>query len=314
MSEVGIVYYGGDGAGHAMRMMAVAQQIEDRGLTVEMTGGGPGERFLRINDKSHFSPSNLHFVDKIEEGSYIRALAALPISASKRVNDIRGWIKDTNPEILVVDDPVAVIAAVLEGKKFYFLSHWDWSLPEKYIEKIGTFLIHRFISLKAEGFFVPSIWEGGPPNANIVGPLAPKAEDDVETGNFDVLVVPSSLDDVTEEPFDEAKKLGLKLKKVGSEDWDPKPCLQPYIEEADIIICSGYSTIMESAVAGTPCIMIPSSSEQRGVIERMKQFRGFIEYSGDLKEDIDKLQEPSEYSSGATEIAQIIDSNLKIGQ
>jgi hypothetical protein len=310
-SEIaGVVHYGGDGAGHAMRMLAVAEKLEEKDFRVKITGGGPGQKFLRINGRSNFSPTNIHFEKNLHERNIVYAMLKLPLPAFKRVKDIMEWIEGEDIDFLVLDDPIAAIAAFLKRKDFYFLSHWTWRLPESWIDKVGTFFFHRSISAACEGFFCPAIWGDSPPGAEKVGPIAPDDEGDVE--EFDVLVVPSGMKNNIGGIAGELMDAGYDVKEVGSEEWNPKPSLQPFIEEADYVVCSGYSTIMEAAVAGTPCIINPCTSEQRGVAERLKKYSGFRNYSGDIEYDLEEVEGMGGFSNGAEEVADIVsDSRLE---
>jgi UDP:flavonoid glycosyltransferase YjiC (YdhE family) len=307
--KIGVIHYGGDGAGHAMRMLAVAQKAEEKGFDVEITGGGPGRKFLRMNGRSEFSPRNIHFVKDLHEENFAVAMKNMPLSAYGRIKDLRSWIRDSEIDVLVVDDSLAAIAAILERKKFYFLSHWTWQLPGTVTEKASTFIFHRTVLGFCEDFFCPAMWKEKPPGATRVGPLAPEGETR-EIEDFDVLVVPSAVQDVTGEIVEELEENGYSVRKVGSENWEPKPSLQPYIKKADLIVCSGYSTVMEASVAGTPCVILPTTSEQRGVMDRLEEYEGFRRFSGDIIEDLEKISKPEKYENGAEEIAEKLFEDL----
>jgi hypothetical protein len=303
----GILHYAGDGAGHAMRMLAVAQKLEKKGFEVRITGGGPGRKFLRLNGRSDFSPVNIHFEKNMHEMNAFYAFLNLPGPAFRRLKDIISWIDRQERNFLIVDDPIAALAAFLKEMKFYFLSHWTWKLPESWIDRTGTFFFHRAISASCEDFFCPAIWDESPPGAEVVGPLAPQGEEEVD--DFDFLVVPSGMKDDNSRIAKELKRKDYEVREVGSENWSPKPSLQPFIREADYVVCSGYSTVMEAAVAGTPCIINPCTSEQRGIVDRLGGYSGFRSYSGDIEQDLENVGQMESYKNGAEEIAEIVAEN-----
>ncbi|MFB6121765.1 MAG: hypothetical protein ABEJ68_11700, partial [Halobacteriaceae archaeon] len=69
---------------------------------------------------------------------------------------------------------------------------------------------------------------------------------------------------------------GRTVTHVGDPDWEAVPALLPVLERADAVVCAGYSTVMEAAVAGTPCVVVPETNEQRGVARRLRSVEGFV--------------------------------------
>jgi len=61
---------------------------------------------------------------------------------------------------------------------------------------------------------------------------------------------------------------GHTVTVIGDHDWGPVPSLLSVLRRADAVICSGYSTIMEAAVAGTQYVVVPATNEQRYIASR----------------------------------------------
>lgn len=307
--KIGIIYYC-EGAGHSMRMLAVAQALESHGFTTAMTGGGPGERFLQMQGRSTFSPANIQPGNQLHHRSAPSAIVNLASGMMERVRDLRKWLRHQNPDIVLTDGSAGPIAAVLEQKPYYFVNHWHWSLPRHPLEKITTVGVNRLVTMTSRTFYCPMIWEGRfPKGATPVGPLAPAGDD--SDPDVDILVVPTALGSMPEDVTASLERSSHTLTTVGDEDWDPQPSLQPYIEAANVVVCAGYSTIMEAAVAGTPVVIAPFTSEQRGVAELLHSYTGFTRYSGDILEDINNLQPPAPRDNGASEIASGISQDLR---
>lgn len=305
-SQVGIIY-NCEGSGHAMRMLAVAQRLEDRDIGYEMTGGGPGEKFLEMRGLSEHSPHVTDMRTRLEQ-NILKAGLYIFSDPIKRIQDLRNWIRTNEHEVIITDDPSGLIAAYLEGKKFYTVSHVSSQVPKDRVESWATWFINKLVIPRNEEFFYPAIWEDlTPEKATRVGPLAPRGEE--KDLDFDILVVPTQAAEM-DEGFIEALKQDYSVEVVGSSDWELQPSLQPYIEEADTVVCAGYSTMMEASVAGTPVVMMPQTSEQRGVAELLEDYIGFRMYSGDILRDVEKIEVPEPRENGAEQIAESISDDL----
>ncbi len=302
MAEVGIIYHC-EGAGHAMRMLAIAERLDDKGVDIEMTGGGPGERFLEMRDLSDYTPTVTNMRGRFEKNKF-KALFYIFSDPLDRLRDLRHWIREENPDVLVTDDVLGLIAAFLEDKKFYTVTHVSRDVPESTLEGWMTWAVNKLVSRKNEEMFYCTIWDGlKPEGAKQVGPLAPKGSERQDL-DFDILFVPTKASEMEEEITEELE--GYDVKMVGSEDWETQRSLQPFISEADVVICAGYSTMMEAAVAGTSCIMIPQTSEQNGIADILSDYEGFKTYSGDLEKDISSVGEPQQRPNGAETIASFL--------
>jgi len=79
-------------------------------------------------------------------------------------------------------------------------------------------------------------------------------------------------------------------KPVNVELVDPVPELSGYIAEADIIVCSGYTTVMEAVAARRPCVLVPGNFEQ-SLIGSLGEARGVLEVARirDLRFKVQRL-------------------------
>jgi hypothetical protein len=298
-STVAVAHYP-EGAGHATRMLAVARALEARGATVTLAGGGPGARFIEYNGYDQFEPSPVDFIGDYQGGSLLRVLAhSLPNSA-RRVYDYVRWLRHEHPDALVTDDMFAAMAAEFVDLPLYVCTHNASSYYDGVIEQGFTWLLNRQQLHSAEAFLYPSIWPPDRDDPSGVTPIPPIALDvpparvDTERARVladgasvpagtnvpetdpvaepppapehtDVLVVPSAYSTGFETLTERLRAAGHDATLVGSEDWECVPALLPHLRAAERVVCSGYSTIMEAAVAGTPCIVYPFTDEQHGV-------------------------------------------------
>jgi hypothetical protein len=275
-----------EGAGHATRMLAVAQAFEDAGTEVVLAGGGPGSRFIEHNGYEVFRAAPVDYIGDYQQGSLGRVLTrSLPYSG-KRVFDFVRWLRREDPAALVTDDMFAAMAASLTGTPLYIVTHNAASYYDAAVEQVFTWLLNRYQLGTAESFLYPSVWppdEGDPPSVTHVPPIALDPHGcrglDEEIG---VLVVPSVYSTNFDVLAETLRTEGHRVTLVGDDDWEAVPALLPWIRAADVVVCSGYSTVMEAAVGGTPCVIYPFTDEQHGVtrvIER-RGVEGFqVEHS-----------------------------------
>ncbi|PSQ30985.1 hypothetical protein BRD06_01585, partial [Halobacteriales archaeon QS_9_67_15] len=260
-----------EGAGHATRMAAIAKAIEANGGTVRMAGGGAGTEFVAL--------------------------------------DYRAWLSATDPDALVTDDMFAAIAASRCDVPLYVLKHDMPGLYDDLAERTGARFHTRFQLSSASEFFYPVVWpesSADPDRATRVPPVALDGQAPVEDGP-DVVVVPShysSLSRIAEH----LDRQGYDVLDVADDDWEAVPSLLPYIRAADVVVCSGYSTIMDAAVAGTPCVVHPATDEQDAVADWLERFEvtGFT-VAPDPIDVLDAVAAPPpapNFRNGATVIAR----------
>ena len=348
MSPTVAVAHYPEGAGHATRMLAVARALETRGATVTLAGGGPGARFIEHNGYDQFEPSPVDFIGDYQGGSLLRVLAhSLPNSA-RRVYDYVRWLRRECPDALVTDDMFAAMAAEFVDVPLFVCTHNAASYYDAVIEQGFTWLLNRHQLYAAEAFLYPSIWppdRGDPAGVTPIPPIAldvpPERTDTgrarvladgasvpVGTGvpetdlaadtppvpDTEVLVVPSAYSTGFDALAERLRAAGHEATLVGDEDWECVPALLPHLRAAERVVCSGYSTIMEAAVAGTPCIVYPFTDEQHGVsrvIERTG-LEGFqVEHSvAHVVRAVGQPLTAPSYENGAGRTAQYVLDDL----
>ncbi|USZ67536.1 hypothetical protein NGM10_12455 [Halorussus salilacus] len=274
-----------EGAGHATRMLAVAQALEDAGATVALAGGGPGTRFVERNGYEVFRAAPVDYIGDYQRGSVGRVLTRSLPNSGKRVFDLARWLRREDPAALVTDDMFAAMAASLTGTPFHVVTHNAASYYDAAVEQAFTWLVNRYQLAAAESFLFPSVWppdRGDPPGVTRVPPIALDCDDAPPPDDVGVLVVPSVYSTNFDALARTLRSEGHRVTLVGDSDWTAVPALLPWVRAADAVVCSGYSTVMEAAVAGTPCVVYPFTDEQHGVTRVLERrgVRGFqVEHS-----------------------------------
>lgn len=285
--QVGVAYYP-EGKGHATRMLGVAQALERRGAEVMFAGGGPGTQFVEAHGHDVYRATTVEFIRDYQYCS--RALVAvltrsLPRSC-QRVRDLVAWLRRTEMACLVTDDMFAAVAATLTRTPFYVVDHNAMSLYDAVLEQSVTWGVNRSQEIVSERVLYPAVWppmDSDPTRVRRIPPIALEAPNTMSVPKEGgVLLVPSHYSEGYGALARRLRLAGFRVTNVGSEDWEPVPALLPWIRAADVVVCSGYSTIMEAAVAGTPCIIWPATDEQHGVARKIERTgtRGFqVEHS-----------------------------------
>ena len=253
-----------------------------------------------------------------ETGSLARVLTrSLPHSA-ERVYDYAGWLRDLRPDAIVTDDMFAAIAAPLTDTPLFVLTHNASSYYDAVIERIFTWLLNRYQLRAAGAFLYPAIWPhdpGDPLGVTRVPPVAleptgvERAAEDVG-----VLLVPSTYSTGFDELAGALRAHGRTVTLVGDGEWECVSAMLPYVRAADTVVCSGYSTVMEAAVGGTPCVIWPFTDEQHGftrVIERTGVPGFQVEHS--IPHVLRAVRQPPEaprYENGATRVAGFVGDRL----
>jgi hypothetical protein len=257
-------------------MLAVARGLEAAGCAVTLAGGGPGTKFVADNGYDEFEPTTVDFVGDYQRDRGLAAVLTGSVPALlTRVREYRAWLAAADPDLFVTDDVTAALAAALARRRYVYVSHDPHEFYDTPVERAGAWLRNLLPRVTATAYLLPKVWDGEPtvPGATAVPPLAPRA-DGVEDG-VDVLVVPSAFSVAPERLTAAIEARGRTVTLVGGDDWETVPSLQPYVAGATLVVCSGYSTVMEAAVAGTPCVVVPSTSEQRGVAAAVADRPGF---------------------------------------
>lgn len=266
-ATVAVVHYP-EGAGHATRMLAVAREFESRGATVELAGGGPGEQFVELLGYEEYVPTPVDFIGDYQGGgSLAAAITGSFPDAVRRTRDVRRWLRDVDADCVVTDDMFASIAAVLARVPQYVCTHNTPGYYDDFAERCCTAASTKQQVAASRAFFYPAVWppqDGDPRGVERAPPIAlDAAVEDVP--DVDVLISPSTYSTRLDEVAEALRDRGRDVTVVGDDGWEPVASMVPVLREATVVVCPGYSTIMEAAVAGTPCVVYPFTSEQRGV-------------------------------------------------
>ena len=310
--NVAVVHYP-EGAGHATRMLAVADALEDAGADVSFAGGGAGTEFVALNGYDAFEPTPVDYIDTYQGGSLRRVLTDSVPATTARVTEITGWLGDLDPDALVTDDMFAAMAAIRTGTPLYVVKHDMPSLYDSRVERAGASFHTDIQRAAAERFFYPAVWPASgadPDDVTRVPPIALTGGDDPDEP-AEVFVVPSYYSDLGE-VADTLDALGYDVANVGGDDWEAVPSLLPHLRAADLVICSGYSTVMDAAVAGTPCVVYPATDEQRAVADRLAEVDGFAvaDTRFDIVAAVTSPPDPPSCANGADRIAAAVVDDL----
>ncbi|MFC6874706.1 glycosyltransferase [Halobellus marinus] len=309
MSPTVAVAHYPEGAGHATRMLAIAEAIESAGGSVRMAGGGAGREFVALNGYDEFEPTNVDYIDAYQNGSLWQATKrSLPASLG-RIADYQAWLSTTEPDALVTDDMFAAMAATRCDVPLYVLKHDMPGLYDDFAERTGARFHTLFQLSAAREFFYPVVWpESGadPEAATRIPPVALDGQPPVRN-DADVVVVPSHYSSLSR-VAGHLRRQGYDVLNVADEGWEPVQSLLPYIRGADVVVCSGYSTIMDAAVAGTPCVVHPATDEQDAVADWLERFDvGGFSVAPEPIDVLDAVADPPaapEFPNGATFIAR----------
>ena len=307
--KVAFVYWC-DGTGHAARSIPVLKELESRDVEFSVAGGGPGKKFVELNGFDHPGLTEVAFKGSNAVEIVRNIIFDIVPSCTKRFIDIYKWLGEEDPDKIVTDDALAGLAAALNRVEIYRIDHLT---PELFDWKIGLpFRLYNFLSLNlGEGIIVTSLWkdEEDPEGYKRVGPLAQEGETDDEIDEYDVLLSPGTHG----EDFDLIKKKleskGMSVRVVGDDNWETKPSMTPYTEKADVVICTGFSSIADTVVAGTHCIVYPFLPFQKGIAKGIEErnLKGLqvvrsVEESVEAAEKCVKTScDTPEYENGAEE-------------
>jgi UDP:flavonoid glycosyltransferase YjiC (YdhE family) len=316
MTRVGVVYYP-EGQGHATRMLGVVQALERRGAEVHIAGGGPGTKFVELQGYDVYRATGVEFIRDYQYSAapVLNVLTGSLKGSCQRFRDLVRWVRRTDPEVLITDDMFAVAAATITRTPFYVVSHNASGLYDAVFDQAIWWGINRYQRVASREFLYPAVWppvDDDPSRFRRIPPIA--LVGGVESGttpdNLDVLVVPSAYSEGFGELSDHLRRAGYRVEHVGSDGWQTVPALLPWIRAADVVVCSGYSTVMEAAVAGTPCVIWPFTDEQEGVARRIELtgVRGFsVERS--LTHTIRGVESPPSapnHPNGIDRVAEIV--------
>lgn len=300
MTEKVAFVYWCDGAGHAARSIPVLKELESRDIEVSVAGGGPGKKFVQMNGYEH--PDLTHVAVKGSTPiSFVKhTFGSLIPSIFKRTRELNQWMKEEDPDKVVTDDLFAMLVAIRQGKEFHRIDHLTpglfglrWRIPSKIYNKLSLIF--------GEQIIVTSLWkeDEDPAGYTRVDPLAQEGESDDEIEGYDVLINPGTHGENFDRIKEELDEEGLDVRTVGDDEWETKPSMTPYTEKADVVICTGFSSIADTVVAGTPCIIYPFLPFQRAIADRVeeKNLKGLSKATS--VEGV--VEEAEHYSSGSGE-------------
>ncbi len=314
MSEKVAIVYWCDGAGHAARAIPVAKEIESRGEKVSIAGGGPGGRFVDLNGFEQPELTTVTVKGDSVPGFLAHGLSNVVPNCIRRFGDIWSWLNEEDPDTVVTDDLLGLVAAILQRREIYRIDHvqpemfdLEWRLPSE--------IYNRLSLIFAEEIVVTSLWsqEEDAEGYTKVNPLAQEGESDPEVDPYDVLLSPGTHGENFDQIRQRLEDRGLSVRMVGDDDWDTKPSMTPYTEKAEVTVCTGFSSIADSVVAGTPCIVYPFLPFQEALAEEAqeKDLKG-IETASDVQEVVEHVeyfienQEDPEYENGAKEFVDAV--------
>jgi len=314
MVETVAIVYWCDGAGHAARSIPVARELESRGVEVSMAGGGPGKPFVEMNGYDHPDLTTVAVKGNTPVSFLKHTLFDLAPASVRRFREVHEWLAAEDPDLLVTDDVFAGLSAAVRGTDFYRIDHLTtdlldtrWAVPLK---------IYNEVSLAfAEGIIVTSLWpdDPAPEGTTMVPPLAQEGDADGGIEEYDVLLSPGTHG----RNFDEIERRleadGYAVRTVGDENWEPKPAMTPYTEAANVVVCTGFSSIADTVVAGTPCVIYPFLPFQKGIAQRAENenIEG-VSIARTVTEAVDRAEhycgvdERPDYANGAGEFVDVL--------
>lgn len=273
--KIGIVHWC-EGAGHAARNLAIASELESRGAEVVMAGGGPGKMFVEIND---YEEPGLEVIEAIEKKTdpdvslptFIKEFMFKEVpSYFRRFRDVYNWLEEEDPDKVITDDFFAVLAASIQRREFYRVEHMTPEILPPHVE-YPLRVYDWYTGTVGEEVFLTSVWDIDDSRKGItkVGPLAQEGEQEVEP--FDVLLIPGTMSTGFDELKEELEKKGMDVRMVGDDDWELAPSMMPFTEAASCVVCTGFSSIADTVVPGTPCVVYPFFSIQERVADQIEQ-------------------------------------------
>jgi hypothetical protein len=301
-----------EGAGHASRLLGIASCLESySGVDIEIAGGGPGAKFVEMNGFKEYEPTEIDFIGKREEVNDLWAAALNFSNAVSRANDFRKWLKEVDPDVVLTDDPYAFFVSSIRGDKVYRLDHMRSGMFERRLDNFNQFLMERISQLLGEKTFITSLSSeiALDPGQCIVEPTMYRPEDYEEAEDFEILIIPGTFSRGFDRLKEELEERDFNVKMVGDEEWEMVPSMYPYAEAADYVVCTGFSSIAESVVAGTHCIVDPFIEGQEAIANQIEDedIQGITvcrETDEIIEEIEDGKKETPMYENGSEQVAE----------
>lgn len=316
--EIAVAYYP-EGAGHATRMLSVAEALRADGADVYLAGGGDGARFTELHGYEQFEPTDVDFIETYQHGSVLSTLTESFPKAVRRTADFLSWFRAESFDAVVTDDMFAVKAAAAAGLPLYVIKHDVPGMYDDPLQRAGAAFHVGLQRRVARRFFYPSVWPPSRMADSRVTHIPPIALSDGGRSLriASAVLVPSHYSSGFDEIAERLEAVGVDTVVVGDDEWDAVPVLLPYLRGADTVICSGYSTVMEAAVAGTPCVVRPETDEQEGVCRWLERtgaegFEVVRNLDTLIETAVDPPAEPS-FENGAPLVAERVLADLDSG-
>lgn len=315
MSKKISVIYWCQGAGHAARNIAIANELESRGADVTLDGGGPGQRFAEMNGfgNSGYEFETIPVLSSSPLSIIYGGLTKVIPSGLKRLRTVFKYLRDEDPDIVVTDCHVTIFASTVLGKELYTVNHLR---PDFFsgFSKLAAKFFDWFSLLRGEKIFFTCLWKEEGPEGDVeyIDPLAQEGEGSVEP--YDVLLIPGSFGKNFERLREKLEDEGLDVRAVGDDSWETKKSMTPYTEAANCVVCTGFSSIADSVVAGTPCVVYPHLTMQELLARQVdeRDVKG-VETAYSLDEAFDTTVEVCEgdtekpnFGNGAEEVADYL--------
>lgn len=320
--HIAVVHYP-EGAGHATRMMAIARSLEERQVTVSLAGGGSGRRFYEANGYEIDEFPSVNYVRDYQDAEGPLAGLARVLTNSipdsvRRIRDLVHWMRAEEPDAVLTDDVFAGVAACWVDSPLYVLTHNSRGLYDDRIVRSATWGLTLAQRQVADRFFYPTLWppsDADPPNVSRVPPVALRSGSEGTAAEHDpgVVLVPSTYSSGFDSLASRLERNGYDVTHVGRDEWEDVPAMMPILRDATAVVCAGYSTIMEAAVAGTPCIIWPETNEQVGVARQLIDREGFAVVDTESEVLVALADPPSapDHANGDAVVAERVVSDLR---
>lgn len=329
------------GFGHSTRSLYVMEELKKRGHNIHVMVGKPYDEFFRkrgYDTTTLHKPMNLYEdVGKNFKKTVKFSYRSTPKLFSSIVN-ARKIIKKTDPDLLVSDSEPGSVLSTRSVKKV-MITHQPELFVRDRLSRVNV--VWRKVLGRCERVVVPDVI-GVPVPGEIedrverVGPLA----DEVEEGTKElrerfgmaggtVLMLPSFTGKEHEKALRVARSLDRNFVFLGQEETKEMENVKlkkkedvenscEYIKASDVVVLSGYTSLMESVYYQKPVFLVPTQFEQRKVGE-LGKVKGILEVGGLSAPEISSFLEneklrkeirrgQSRYqSNGANECADIIE-------
>lgn len=333
------------GFGHSTRSLNIMEELKERGHKMIVLVGEPYDDFFRRRGYETITlTKSINIEGKVGE-NIPKTLKFSSKMSSKVVSSAvtsRKVMRKFDPDLIVSDSELGSLFSTRSVKKV-MLTHQPELFVEGKISKLNK--IWRKVFKFSDRIIVPDVVGLNIPDKlrhimERVGPLFSKVKENREElrEKFEmegkiVLMMPSfantkkgkifemvkSLDKGSSFIFlgqDKNKNIGNKVRLVKKELVE-NPCA--YIKASDMVVLSGYTSLMESVYYQKPVLMIPTQIEQKKIAELGEENK--ILMKGEFERDVlksfierDELHEEMTenqkkyHSNGAEEAADIIES------